>query len=90
MKNLRTVYDFTKKFTGRGHWDISVEIDNDKYNAESDEKERKTISYTTTNSMAIDAGNMRSLAEECLIKNGYNDEEFDLSDLSSGEIEEED
>jgi len=92
MKNLKTVYNFSKKFTGYGHWEISVEIDNEKYDSESDnydEKERKIISYTTTNSMDIDAGNMRSLAEECLIKNKYNDEEFDLSELSSGEVEEE-
>ena len=76
----KPIYRFNKRQTGYGHWLIELQIDNPKFDSsdeDSQEDEKIWISCTSTNSHAIDSGNMRLLTEECLIKNNFEFEEFD-------------
>lgn len=96
---LLTVYSFQTLFYGYGHWKIKMQIDNPEAHSDSElddpegniyqPDEVVNITYVTTNSRAIDGydGGDQALAYECLHENEYDGDDFDLSNLDSGDEE---
>ena len=97
-----TIHSISTKFSGYGHWKVTIVIDNPALNytdddyywntvdhGKEDEPSRLTLTKTTTNSRAIDGydGYEHALASEVLTDNEFDSDDFNFENLKSEDEE---